>query len=93
MCIDFVGSPLKYRLIVCYVPPSLNNDAINEFIGLFDSGNILPTNSTTIICGDFNIPSNNKLSCCLDVMIEQGFTKFVNSPTRGDHILDLSCVC
>ena len=77
MCIDFAGSPLKYRLIVCYVPPSLNNDATDEFIGLFDSGNILPANSTTIICGDFNIPSNNKLSGFLDVMIEQGFTQFV----------------
>ena len=89
MCIDLIGSPLKYRLIVCYVPPSLNNDAINEFIGLFDSGSILPANSTTIICGDFNIPSNNKLNGFLDVMTENGFTQYVDSPTRGDNVLDL----
>ena len=70
-------------------PPSLNNDVVNEFIGLFDSGNILSANSTTIICGDFNIPSNKKLNGFLDVMIENGFTQYVNSPTRGDNILDL----
>ena len=89
LCFDLLGSPLNYRLIVCYVPPSFNNDVLNEFIGLFEIGGILKLNSTSIICGDFNIPSNNKLSGFLDVMIEHGFTQYVNSPTRGDHFLDL----
>ena len=89
LCIDLLGSPVKYRLVACYVPPSLNDDVIIDFLNFFETSNILPCNSTTIVCGDFNLPSNRKLNKFHDVMIENGFTQYVNSPTRGDHVLDL----
>ena len=89
LCIDLLGSPIKYRLVACYVPPCLNDDVIIDFLNFFETSNILPCNSTTIVRGDFNIPSNRKLTEFHDVMIENGFTQYVNSPTRGDHVLDL----
>ena len=62
---------------------------IIEFLNFFETSNILPCNSTTIICDDFNIASNRRLTKFHEVMIENGFTQYVNSPTRGDHVLDL----
>ena len=50
---------------------------------------MIPTNATTIICGDFNLPSNRGLSRFSDVLVEKGFSQYVNSPTRGNNLLDL----
>ena len=62
LCIDFLGSPVKYRLIVCYVPPSVSDEIITRFSNFFETSRIMVRNATTIICGDFNLPSNRKLS-------------------------------
>ena len=89
MCIDLVGSLIKYRLIACYTPPSLGDDCIVEFLNFWENGRLLDCIASIIVCGDFNIPSNRKLSRFLDLMSERGFNQCVNSPTRDSNILDL----
>ena len=89
VCIDLVGSLIKYRLIACYTPPSLTDDCIAEFLNFFEGGRLLDCDASIIVCGDFNIPSNRKLSKFLDLMTERGFNQCVNSPTRDSNILDL----
>jgi len=89
VCIDLVGSLTKYRLIACYTPPSLRDDCIVEFLNFFEGGHLLDCDASIIVCGDFNIPSNRKLSRFLDLMTERGFNQCVNTPTRDSNILDL----
>ena len=89
ICIDLLGSPIKYRLIACYVPPNLNVDTATQFLNIFESDCMISTNATTIICGDFKLPSNRGLSRFCEALVEKGFSQYVNSPTRGDNSLDL----
>ena len=80
LCIDFVGSPIKYRLISCYVPPSIPDDCIDKFLNFFQTSLLISCDASVLVCGDFNIPSNKKLSGFLDVMTELGFNQYVDSP-------------
>ena len=89
VCIDLVGSSIEYRLIACYTPPSLGDDYIAELLNFCEGGRLLDCDASIIVCGDFNIPSNRKLSRFLDLMSERGFNLCVNSPTRVSSLLDL----
>ena len=60
-----------------------------KFLNFFEGGHLLDCDASIIVCGDFNIPSNRKLSRFLDLMTERGFNQCVNTPTRDSNILDL----
>ena len=89
LCVDFLASPTKYRVIVCYTPPSLDDNSIVNFLNFFESSQLLHCDASIIVCGDFNVPSNRKLSRFLEFMNEKEFIQCVNSPTRDSNILDL----
>ena len=51
--------------------------------------------ASNIVCSDFNIPSNRKLSRYQDLMSERGLNQCVNSPTGDNNIyliLYLQCL-
>ena len=89
LCIDLLGSPTKYRIIAYYVPPSLKDNDITVFSNFYETSKLLTCDATIIVCGDFNIPSNIKLSRFSEIMTKNGFTQHVDSPTRKNNILDL----
>ena len=76
-------------MLACYVPPSISDSDAVEFLNFFELSNVLSCDASIIVCGDFNIPSNRKLSKFLDIMIERGFNQYVDVPTRDNSILDL----
>ena len=69
---------------ICFVTKFVINN-----IDFFQMSNVLSCDASIIVCGDFNIPSNRKLSKFLDIMIEKGFNQYVDVPTRDNRILDL----
>ena len=89
LCVDFLGSPTKCRVIVCYTPPSLNENSIVNFLNFFESSQFWHCVASIIVCGDFNIPSNRRFTKFLDIMTETGFIQYIKSPTRDNNILDL----
>lgn len=81
----------QIRVIGIYrPPPSATNKFYDDFTDLCDDINL--TANETIICGDFNCPSQTshdveaRLS---SVLIDYNLKQHVNTSTRGSNILDL----
>jgi hypothetical protein len=103
--IDIISTSSKFRLFVCYRPPSSDTDlaAVRYISDLCNCVNRLyPLNGTVIICGDFNFPSidwsadssllTSNVTCTgifLEFYYTHGLRQLVCEPTRGERILDL----
>jgi hypothetical protein len=102
---DIISTSSKFRLFVCYRPPSSDTDlaAVRYISDLCNCVNRLyPLNGTVIICGDFNFPSidwsadssllTSNVTCTgifLEFYYTHGLRQLVCEPTRGERILDL----
>ena len=89
-------------VILVYKPPSFLEASLSDFLEILNRH--VEKFEKCILLGDFNFPkidwlnytasgdSSNKF---LQFCIEGGFEQLVNSPTRGQNILDLvlSCNC
>ena len=89
----------KVLVCVCYRPPNAGPEFLQEFIRFLKCANE-SRYKNIIIIGDFNYPSIQWLdgsgfsdistdSSFTDVLQEAGLFQLVNSPTRGQNVLDL----
>ena len=86
-------------MCVCYRPPNAGPEFLQEFLRFLKCANE-SRYKNIIIIGDFNYPSIQWLdgsgfsdistdSSFTDVQQEAGLFQLVNSPTRGQNVLDL----
>ena len=86
-------------MCVCYRPPNAGPEFLQEFIRFLKCANE-SRYKNIIIIGDFNYPSIQWLdgsgfsdistdSSFTDVLQEAGLFQLVNSPARGQNVLDL----
>jgi hypothetical protein len=100
----FVSPVSKFRLFLSYRPPCRSECSIEStlYTTLLCQciQSLYPTNSTVLLCGDFNFPSikwNNNLNILtntdtssgifLDFVYNNCLTQFVTQPTRINHSL------
>ena len=104
VCLDILSPVVKYRLIVCYIPPyhgAESTDHLKTFIASIES--IIHCDASIVLMGDFNFPDirwcKNDLSpvqCSRQDSSEfanfiqrYAFLQYVTEPTRLNNILDL----
>ena len=105
LCFDLHCISVKYRFIVIYRPPYIDDDAVNYINSVCECIDLLSqVDASVIICGDFNFPDiawtfddsclvAHANKCCyrefIDCVQRNSLTQFVNTPTNHKNILDL----
>lgn len=98
LCLDIFNTTheKQIRIINVYAPPGLTLSDVNNLIDVL--GNLISVSYPKIILGDFNmshiypfqpnlhLPAHEKLFA--EFISEAELTQLVNSPTRGDKIID-----
>ena len=100
VAVDIFNSGIWYRIVTLYRPPYYDDQARILMSDILACLQLLSSvNYPTIIAGDLNLPhanwcdyigpSDNIHLPFITFAQESGFVQYTNTPTRGDHILDV----